>query len=298
MADAQLFSPAAVFSVAIKSRTTLRIFIMTDNKSFAYRLFKAIRANKKALLAARPTLPMFADNYSQCRELQFLIDAMFRFEKFARGAQKALAGSYEPSNFTRNAKSRDRKTDIDFQNFVSTAGGMANQIVVRMLDCQSMLVGAFWQQMLSLEGLNADSFTRVAGKHVRTRLPGLMTAVRQRSASGFSASFDDTFVLRMAFENGAAVNKQAQHFPPPKVEGLTLEQQIVQTNQYWTEIKHFAREAAKTPTNWPTLLDSRNVELQSINDLMSSFHRSLRPEQKALLRKYPDEASRFFANQM
>jgi hypothetical protein len=271
---------------------------MTDNQSFAYRLFKAIRANKKALLAARPTVPMFAENYEQCRELQFLIDAMFRFEKFARGAQKALAGSYEPSNFTRNAKSRDRKSYVDFQNFVSTAAGMANQIVVRMLECQSLLTGAFWQEMLSIEGVHNGGFNRVAYVHIRARLPGLVTAVQQRSAPGFSASFDDKFILKMEFVNGAAVNKLEQYFPTPNVEGKTLEEQIVVMNRYWTELKHFAREAGKTPANWPSLLDSRNVELQSINDLMSRIHRSLQPEQKALLRKYPDEASRFFVNQM
>jgi hypothetical protein len=272
---------------------------MTDTKSFAYRLFKAIHANKKALLAARPTVPMFADNYSQCRELQFLIDAMFRFEKFARGSQVALAGAYVPKNFTLKFKRQGFvHPHNDYLNFVRAAANMAENVVARMLECQSMLVGAFWQQMLSIEGMHNGGFNRVAREHVHARLPGLTTAIRQRTGPGFSVSFPDTFILKMEFVNGAAVNKREEPFPMPNVEGKTLEQQIVRVNQYWTEIKHFAREAAKTPTNWPSLLDSRNVELQSISDLVASFHRGLRPEQKALLRKHPDEASRFFANQM
>jgi len=276
---------------------------MTNNtvESFAYRLFKAIRANKKALLAARPTLPMFAENYEQCRELQFLIDAMFRFEKFARGSQKALAGSYEAKHFTRGEKRSDRNPFNDFQNFSNATAGMANQIVVRMLECQGMLAGAFWQQMLSIEGLHAGGFNRVAYVHIRAQLPGLVTAVQQRSGQGFSASFDDTFTLKMDFVNGAAVNKLEQRFPTRIVEGKTwptLEQQIVQVNQQWTEIKHFAREASKTPSNWPTLLDSRNAEVQSVNGLLTQFYRGLRPEQKALLQKYPAEVNQFFSHTM
>lgn len=273
---------------------------MTDNtiESFAFRLFKAIRANKKAIIEARPTLPMYADNYSQCQELASLIDALFSFEKYARGAQKALAGAYAANHFTQGRKCRDQNPDNDYQNFLQMTAGMANGIVRRMLDCQSLLVGSTWQRLLTLEGMHNGDFNSVAYGHINSRLPGLMTAIRQRSAQGFSVSFPGTFILKMEFVNGAAVNKREEQFPMPNVEGKTLEQQIVRLNQYWTEIKHFAREMAKTPTNWPSLLDSRNVELQNVTGLLTQFYRGLRPEQKALLQKYPAEVNQFFSQTM
>lgn len=272
---------------------------MTDNKSFAYRLFKAIRANKRKLLAARPDLPMYADNYKDCEALQSLIDAMFSFEKFARGSQTALAGEYVSKNFTLKYRKRgNQHPHNDYLNFVKEAKERAEAVVAHMLNCQSMLVGSFWQEMLSLEGLESTSFNRVARSYVLVRLPGLRTAVRQRSVGGFSVSFTETFILEMEFANGAAVNKQKHPFPVPNMEGKTLEQQIAQMNLYWTEIKHCAREASKSPANWPTLLDSKKVELDDVKDMLTRFYRGLRPEQKALIQKYPDEVKQFFNNAM
>lgn len=74
---------------------------MTDT-SFSFRLFQAIRANKKGLLAALPTPATYANNDSQAKALQSLINAMFAFEKYARGARRrspaSTRRSFSPPN--------------------------------------------------------------------------------------------------------------------------------------------------------------------------------------------------------
>lgn len=268
----------------------------TTPKSFTYRLFHAIRSNKKALLAELARVAEATGGDAAQRDtLRLVLNAMFRFEMYARGAQKALAGERDAKYFTPKARNADHP-HVCFLNFSQHASWRAHKIVELMLNCQSLLVGPTWQAILSIEGMNNAGFRDVLQPHVRDRIAGLVTAVRQRSDAGFSAAFTDLNFLKMEFRNGAAVKKVEQHFPLPNVEGETLEEQIVRVNAYWTLVKHVAREAAKDPANWPSLDDSRNEEVGTIKALLAQFHRGLRPEQKALFRKYPDEVKAFFSH--
>ena len=270
----------------------------TTSKSFAYRLFHAIRANKKALLAEIPPASLSnSEGYSQREMLHRLINAMFWFERSFRGCQPALAGEHLPKCFTRTYK-RDSSSHGIYLGFINEATRGAEYVVEYMLQCQALLIGPTWDLFLSLEGLPASSFKRIAREHIRTRLPGLTSAVQLRASTGVSVSFTEGFILKMEFSTGAAINKQEQHFPLPDVEGKSLEEQIQLLNLYWTGIKHYARDASKQSKNWPSLEDARAIDVKSLNSLLTQFYRGLRPEQKVLFQKYPNEVNRFFDKPM
>jgi hypothetical protein len=268
----------------------MRNLTMTD-KSFAYRLFQAIRANKKALLAARPTPSMYADNDSQAKALQSLINAMFGFEKFARGAQKALAGVNEKKFFTPKTCGRSYYQE-GFQSFRGQADRYAINIVRRILNCQSLLVGPTWEALLDVDGMSTAEFSDVARVHiVYDRFPAVFNAF-----PGLSLSFPLTNILELTFKHGAAEKRLAEHFVMPAGQGMALREQLGCLNQYWARMKHFVRDAAKDPSNWPTLEDSRKEEVARVQYVLSKFHRELRQEDQVLLQKYPEEVNRFFKN--
>jgi hypothetical protein len=261
---------------------------MTD-KSFAYHLFQAIRVNKKGLLAARPTPSMCAENKSQVEALQNLVNALFGFEKYARGAQQALAGVNEKKFFTPKSCGRSYYQG-GFQSFRDQADRYALHIVRRILNCQSHLVGATWEAILSVDGMSTAAFCEVARLHiVYDRFPTVFNAF-----PGLSVSFAHTNILELTFKHGAAEKRLAEHFLMPACHGMTLGEQISCLNQYWARMKHFVRDAAKDPRNWPTLEDSRKEEVARVQHVLSRFYRELRQEDQALLQKYPEEVSRFF----
>lgn len=261
---------------------------MTDT-SFAYRLFQAIRANKKALLAARPTPAMYADNDSQAKALQSLINAMFGFEKYARGAQKALAGVNEKKFFTPKSCGRSYYQG-GFQNFRDQADRYALHIVRRILNCQSLLVGATWEAILSVDGMSTAEFCDVARVHiVYDRFPTVVNAF-----PGLSAALPQTNILDLTFKHGAAEKSMGEPFIMPACQGMSLGEQLGCLNQYWARMKHFIRDAAKEPRNWPTLEDSRKEEVARVQSVLTRFYRDLRQEDQVLLQKYPEEVNRFF----
>lgn len=270
----------------------------TNIKPFAYRLFQAIRANKKALLAEIPPASLSnSEGYAQRETLRRLINTMFWFERSFRGCQPALAGNHLAKYFTPTYK-RDSSSHRLYQGFTNEAARGAEYVVQYMLHCQAFLMGPTWEVFLSLEGMPTSSFSRIAREHIRDRLPGLTSAVQLRASTGVSVSFTEGFLLKMEFSTGSAVNKQEQHFPLPDVEGKSLETQIHLLNSYWTSIKHYARDAAKQSKNWPTLDDARAVDVKNLDNLLTQFYRGLRVEQKALFQKYPDEVNRFFNKTM
>lgn len=237
--------------------------------SFAYRLFHAIRNNKKGLIAEQPALSLSdSPGYEQREALRRLINAMFLFEKQCRGDQKALA---------------------DFDAHPEFGEHRARQLVKMMLDCQSSLFGSVWQEIMGIEGLSVSSFETVAHEHIRyDRLPGVVSVF-----PGFKATFERPFTLKMTFTNGAAVRTLDERFHVPSLEGISLEVQIVRLNSYWLQVKHFAREAAKSPANWPSLFDSENTEKAQVAKLLKNMFRGISDEQTALLRKHRSEVSNF-----
>lgn len=233
--------------------------------TLAKRLFDFIRARKVDLASQLPEHmwsndPRFADS----EKIRTLIWAMQAFERQYRGAQKWLAGTEAPNGFASKA-TRD-----------------ALNIVEKLLDCQSLLSGPFWAEMLSIQGMHNGEFITVARWHIRVqRLPQALAAF-----VGVKWEFQDNQTLKLTLTNGLAVNVIEKAFPSPDVEGKTLEEQIVTLNRYWTEIKHFARETAKDPKHWPSLGESEAIEKERVEDLMSGFFRGLSFKDTELLRKH------------
>lgn len=266
------------------------------HESFAYRLFHAIRKNKKALISERPSFDdRSASGFAQREALLRVVQEMFQFEKFARGNQQALAGVTDSKHFTQSYKRPGLRVYNSHLNFVNQASSMANRIVLLMLNCQSLLLGPTWQQFLSLEGMPDSGVRKVILEHIRYhRLSSLVNGAGDRAGQDFSVSFAETFHLKMEFKTGSAVKNVEQFFAMPSLEGKSIEEQIVGINRYWTDIKMFAREASKEPRNWPTLSDSRDVDVQRVKYMLDQFYRGLQPSQKALIQKHPEEVSRFF----
>lgn len=229
---------------------------MTDKpfRGFDYRLCQAIRNNKKALLAELPppSLPGSL-GHQQHEPLRRLIDAMFQFEKYARGAQQALGGVHVRKHFTCKAGLNHLSPYFDALPFLRKSLSMAHHVVRLMLECDGLLSSPTWQAILSIQGMHEGGFQDVMHPYVRNdRLPEVVKAL-----PGISASFLPTNVLRLEFTlGGEGVKTLSRHFVCNRIGNLTLEQQLVPLHQYWTDMKHFILEVAKDPQDWPTPLDS------------------------------------------
>jgi hypothetical protein len=278
---------------------------MTDTtfKQFSYHLLHAIRDNKKPLIDELPAATLSNEEFAQREPLRRLINAMFQFEKFARGAQPALASVYEAKHFTLKASRTDLHPYSDCLNFVNKAGHMANHVVKLMVDCQGLLVGPIWQEFLSMKGTHPGGFRDIVHELIRQDLlPKLV-----EEFPGFSAYFPSTGVLKMGFRKGAAVKNAEQFFVVIIREGKTIQEQIDQVNRLCAEIIGFARAAAENPANWPSeeeLLELERAsreqeafaaEAKEVHVLMAEIYQTLRPEQKALLQRHPSEVARFVA---
>lgn len=273
-------------------------------KSFAYHLLQAIRANKKALIAELPAATLSNEEFMQREPMHRLINAMFQFEKFARGSQQSLAYLYEPKHFTLAAEQIGYKHSYStYLTFVNKASDMANHVVKLMVDAQALLLGPTWQEFLSMQGMHFNGFRDVVWEILRNdQLPNLVKAF-----PGFSASFPNTCVLQMAFEKGAAVKKAEQFFVVILGDGKTLQEQIDEVNRLCAEITGFARAAAENPVNWPSedeLLERERqarekeeqaAEAKQAQGLMAEIYQTLRPDQQALLKKYPSAVARFLS---
>lgn len=138
--------------------------------------------------------------------------------------------------------------------------------------------------------MSDSEFSDVARLHiVYDRFPTVFNAF-----PGLSASFPLTNILELTFKHGAAEKRLAEHFLMPACSGMALVVQIGCLNQYWARMKHFVRDAAKDPRNWPTLEDSRKEEVARVQNVLARLYRDLRQEDQVLLKKYPDEVIRFF----
>jgi len=266
----------------------------TTRKSFAFRLFHAIRANKKALIAELPLYRPNSKNHEQNEALRGLIDAMFEFEKYCRGAQPALAEVRNDKCFTLNKKQKANGVHIYscHLDFIIKASNMASHVLKLMVDCQNQLKGSTWELFLSLEGAFVSGYRDVIWEIIRKdRLPALVKAT-----PGFSAKFPDTSVLKMEFKNGNAVKKVEEFFVIHIPEGKTVAEQIVQATKLCEDIMSFANKAVKDLTNWPTPADARSADVQDVHNILWQAYRGLPVQQQALLQKYPDEASHFFKN--
>jgi hypothetical protein len=239
----------------------------TTQTTLAKRLFDFIRANKLDLASHSPAFALSnSEGYAEREALRRLIHTMQGFERQYRGAQNWLAGIDVP------------------EGFASKASGSALGIVEQLLECQSQLTGPFWAAMLALPGMHNGEFNLTARWHICVqRLPQAMAPF-----TGVIAKFEEDQTLRITLTNGAAVRTVEKAFPAPNVEGMSLEEQIVTLNRYWTEIKHFARETAKDPKYWPSLGESTGIEKDRVESLMSGFFRGLSFQDTELLRKHRD----------
>lgn len=242
---------------------------MTDiqNTTLAKRLFDFIRKNKTELAKHLPPFSLSnSEGYAEREALRSLVWAMQGFERQYRGAQKWLAGVDAP------------------EGFASKAAGSALDLVEKLIACQAQLAGPFWAEMLAMPGMHNGEFILTARWHIRVlRLPQAIAAF-----PGVVAKFQDNQTLQIILTNGAASRTIEKAFPSPNVEGLTLEQQIVTLNRYWTDIKHFARETAKDPKGWPTLAESRDIEKGRVEDVMTRFFAGLSFKDTELLRRHRD----------
>jgi hypothetical protein len=272
----------------------------TTSKSFAYRLFQAIRANKKALIAEVPLYRPNSKNHAQNEAMRGLLDAMFIFEKFCRGAQPALADERNDAYFTLAVKKQEAGVDLYncHLDFNIKASSLANQVVTHMVGCRDQLRAPIWRVFLSMEGTHASGFRDVVRDILRNdQLPRLAERF-----PGVSAAFSDTSHLMMEFKAGPSVKRAEEFFVVHVPEGKTVKEQIVRIAALCSNIVEFATKAAcdrsswPTQVRWPTLEDARNAELEDVNNMLAQFYKGLPWYRRELLRKHPEAAKTFFSN--
>jgi hypothetical protein len=270
--------------------------------SFAFRLFQAIRANKKALVAEVPLYRPNSKNHVQNEAMRGLLDAMFAFEKFCRGAQPALADKRNDAYFTLGVKKQEASVDLHncHLDFVIKASNLANQVQKHLVNCLELLRAPVWQVFLSMEGNHASGFRDVVRDILRNdQLPQLAGRF-----PGVSAEFSDSSHLKMEFKAGPSVKTADEFFFVHVHEGKTVKEQIVRIAAMCGNITQFAIKAAcdrsswPMQTRWPTAEDAHNAEVGDVNHLLSQFYKSLPWHRQELLRRHPDAAKAFFSNPM
>jgi len=269
-------------------------------KSFAYRLFHAIRANKKALIAEVPLYRPNSKNHEQNEAMRGLLDAMFTFEKFCRGSQPALADERNDAYFTLAVKKQEVDVDVHncYLDFILKASSLANNVQKHLVGCRELLRAPVWQVFLTMEGNHASGFRDVVHDILRNdQLPRLAARF-----PGLSAEFTDTSHLKMQFKAGPSVKTAEEFFVIRVSEGKTVKEQIARAATLCGNIVEFATKAAcdrsswPTQVRWPTAEDALQAEVSDVNNVLSQFYKSLPWHHQELLRRHPDAAKVFFSN--